>query len=345
MVENGDVVAVALRIVGANQTEQRGFAAAVFAKQCPFFACRHSPAHLLEYDVAAVHHVAGVKAECGGKRLMAVHLPLRQLWQLAWLEKPLALLDGFSEIVAVHIDCFAYLHIVHRNYMLCERRYVCRVAKQQHHGCALCHNVLQQVVEQFAALFVEPDIRIVYNQDVGAESENVYYEKFAQLAAREEIDVLVDDVARVQPLAKVVPHVEAYFAVDELAHGGNVVVSHTFEPLLVVCLRETRKRMNIRKLNAANLKAFLVADDAVGGEVPAVFNDVGEGGFSAAVAANHGVGFASFDGEGVRVLQRDAAKIFQRRAHSLKQWRGCLIHANELNDENNLFYLVLRWQS
>ena len=47
MVEYGDIVAVALRIVAAHQAEQGGFARTVFAEQSPFFATTYSPIHAL----------------------------------------------------------------------------------------------------------------------------------------------------------------------------------------------------------------------------------------------------------------------------------------------------------
>ena len=63
-VEDGDIVAVALRIVGTHKAEQSGFSGSVLPKQCPFLTCLHGPIDIVQNHAVAIAHIASGEGKC-----------------------------------------------------------------------------------------------------------------------------------------------------------------------------------------------------------------------------------------------------------------------------------------
>ena len=148
-VEECNVVAIALWIVGIDEAQQRRFSRTIGTEQCPSLTGSHRPTHIVQNHRRAIAHVAMTQLEGVAvvDRLMQRHIG--QQVDAAFCRKHLRNLPNHTR--KPHLGNSEHLphrELLHRQHKIGEWWNIHRVAQQQNHCSALAGNVVQQFVEK-----------------------------------------------------------------------------------------------------------------------------------------------------------------------------------------------------
>ncbi len=285
-VKDSDVVGIGLRIVGIHKAEQHRLSGTVWPGKSPAFAAAHGPRHILKNHASAIFHIAAAKLEC--HLVMLCHAS-----RLGDALKVDGIIHKRHDAVAhnLHIALaryrLAYAHVDHRYHRVDHCRYLAGIAQQQHHRDASRRHVGYSLVEQVARRSIKTYVGIVHYKQVGRLKQHVDHKELAQLAARQEVDLLVLDSLKAHPAAIDVPlrHVDALS--HKLPHRGDFIVHRSLVTLLVVLDMKTAERVYVAKLDELHLQVGTTRTHNVGGNVPSLLKYSPERRLARAVGAYH----------------------------------------------------------